>query len=560
MRRKAITHYYIYNSATRLCTLLIGSCLMLFSCMLPLSSCMLLLSSCSSDGPENIEPTMHTLEATDITHTSATLNGSISLQGKTAMPQVTFGYGTDALTLTANATVSNDGKAVATISGLSAGTSYQYRLQADNGHAIVYGNTMTFTTVANEKPTIGDASILSQSPTSAIIGFDIADDGGEKVTKCGGYVVEGDVTVLADKSIATAFNGEVKEGIDKPCQVIVSNLKQNTTYTVFPFAVNKMGESLGNAVTFTTSGNAITLANAGDLAKMIDSGTSLSGAITITGPLNGDDLAALRTLPLTGINMADAHIVSGGGSYDGSHYSENNVIGQQLFAGCSMLTEIKLPNDAVRMDNDAFKDCTALKSLTIPASMTKVLPSGGCTALSSIEVSAANASFKSIDGVLTDIDAKDLVWFPMGKNGTYTLPSTITTIGDYAFRDCNIAEVTLPDGLTTMGQGVFFGSKVERVTLSDKLKTVPMGTFQHCSRLKDVHLGASTEQLSSYVFDGCPLIDLYIAATTPPTCNSNTFTTSGSDFTKTCTLHVPKGRARFYAANNYWNVFVHITE
>lgn len=532
-----------------------------------LSLCLLssafLLASCSSDGPGNIEPVVRTLAATDITRTSAILNGSIELDGKTATPSLYFSLSTGdnaptSISLSSPLRGGAGGEAVeASASSLTPNTTYTYRLVADNGRVRLYGDAMTFTTLPNPPATVGDATVLNQGPMSAIIGFAIIDDGGETLTEVGCYVMEGEADNVADGAVK--FPATETATASRQYRVVVTGLKMNATYTCFPYAVTRAGESIGRSASLTTS-SAVTVERAGDFARLMDGATGTFDRLAIAGPLNGDDLRCLRGLAIKDINITDAHIVSGGEPYNGAYYTEDNIVGQQLFARCSSLTSISLPNDAVAIAQDAFADCTGLREITIPAAATEVTPSTGCTALANINVSPANSHYKSVDGVLTDDAVSRIVWFPMGKTGSYSLPATIASVGDYAFRGCAITDFTLPDGLTSLGQGAFAESRVESVTLPDKLRTVPTATFQHCAALTTVRLGSATELVSDYVFDGCPLTDLYIAASLPPVCNANAFTTTGADFTATCTLHVPKGRARYYKASKAWSRFKNITE
>lgn len=116
----------------------------------------------------------------------------------------------------------------------------------------------------------------------------------------------------------------------------------------------------------------------------------------------------------------------------------------------------------------------------------------------------------------------------------------------------------MPENLKEMGKNVFFKSEVEEVVLPDKLKTIPSATFQKCSRLKVVRLGKATEMLTAYVFDGCPLTDLYVTAKYPPVWSEEDFETSGEDIIKNCTLHVPKGSLRFYKSDRTWKQFYKI--
>ena len=139
----------------------------------------------------------------------------------------------------------------------------------------------------------------------------------------------------------------------------------------------------------------------------------------------------------------------------------------------------------------------------------------------------------------------------MAKQGDYTLPSTLSGIGDYAFKECSITRFIFPDSFSEIGQGALMNSLVEEVSLPAQLKLIPTGTFQGCTRLKVVRLGEKTELVSDYVFDDAPY---------PPVCNTNAFTTKGTPFLPTCVLHVPAGKKKLYQNNRSWSKFEHIVE
>lgn len=520
---------------------------------------LLILSSCGTDEPSNIEPTLRTLKATDITRTAATLQGSVSLQGSTSMPRLAFAYGLgNDMASTLAAADSANGSVSARLEGLKPGTTYQYQLIADNGRVTIHGNTMTFSTRPNLPPTIDSAAILSSSPVSAIVGFLIPDDGGEKLKDTGCYIVKGNASPIsslpADARKVPAYGKPTATG---EWRTVITGLSVNTTYTIFPYAATIVGETIGKGLTLNTS-NATVVTEGGDFALMMKGRTADS--VSVAGPLNGDDILCLKSLNPISIDMGGARIISGGGPYSETSYTEDDVVGSRFFTGCTRLSDIVLPSSANKISKDAFKDCTSLKEIFIPASATEVAPSAGCTSLATIKVSEANTRFKSVDGVLTDASVTNFVWFPMGKKGSYTMPATITSVGDYAFSQCSIANFTMGENVTSMGQSVFYDSGVENVTLPAKLQTVPTATFQHCAKLRTVSIGQGTELISSHVFDGCPLTDLYINATEPPACAANAFATTGTDFTKTCTLHVPAGSAKYYRASNAWKAFLHIVE
>lgn len=419
---------------------------------------------------------------------------------------------------------------------------------------------------------MGEVKVLSSSPMSVIVGYSIADDGGDEITESGCRVARQDGADMdggSEKQIIIMQTGSVSA--DGLFRLRIGNLQPNTTYVITAFARNRNGEAVGEPLSYTTS-SAVTLDKPGMLSVVIGDDIYKYTTITIAGPLNGDDLRTLRHMAglgidgsatdgrLADIDISGARIVAGGGTYDASRYSEDNVVGVGLFASCVNLKNINLPMDVVRIEKDAFLNCSSLRSIVIPASVNDIVPSAGCTSLENISVSEANTSFASRDGVLMSRDGKSILWFPMGKRGEYSLPATVTAIGAYAFRDCSIEKFVFPAGLAKIGECAFYNSKVKEVVLPSTLKLLPTGVFQKCASLKTVRLGDDVELLSDRVFDGCPLADLYISAPTPPVCSPNTFTTTGTDFTKTCRLHVPMGKKKFYRANSKWNVFDNIVE
>lgn len=524
---------------------------------------MIVFAACGEDNvPVNLEPRLSVSGATDITRTEATLRGTVVLRGNTDMPGLRFVYGEDAGETTQVEALADNGSVSSRITGLTPGTQYTFYLQAYNDRTTVNSGTMTFTTIPNDKPTIGELAILSHGPASAIISYTITDDGGEEITETGCYV-----TCVSDSEtykVVTTLPGN-----DGTYKVRIGELRQNTAYELKAFASNKEGETIGEALSFTT-GNAVTLTEPGMLRSLMGDNLYAYRSLSFAGPMNGDDLACLRNMAgidmdgsatqgqLAHIDMADVSIVAGGGSYAESRYTEDNVIGYGLFAGCSKLESIVMPDNVTVIERDALRDCASLTSLTIPASVEEVTPSSGCVALAEIQVSPANSHYRSDGGALFNADATALVWFPMGKEGDYTLPITVMSIDDYAFTGCKITSLTLPDELTDIGQSAFYGCELEEIHMPDKLRQIPVGVFQDCRRLSTVYLGTDTELVSDYAFDGCPLLHLYLSASYPPVCRPDAFGRSSDEIFSTCVLHVPSNRLAMYKQDSEWGQFKNI--
>lgn len=545
-------------------------------------SAWMLVVSCSSDKPTYLEPRLSTLAATDITRTEATLNGSVYIEGDAAMPQLYFKYGsTENMEHTIPATTPQSDNSVSTsLSGLTAGTTYYYRLEGSNGRTVTTSNMMSLTTQPNEKPSLGETKILSHGPMSVIVGYDITNNGGDAITETGCYYES-----ISDEAFDAS--GNTSSGNEQPShqaqkvalsnyqgnvgqqKLLLNNLQCNHTYRIWPYAISRMGEAIGSSTTYTTT-DAITLHEAGDLSSLLGDNPYEYTTLTLAGPMNGDDLCCLRKMmgrnldgsatpgKLSHIDMTDVKIVAGGGSYDASRYSQDHVVGQGLFANCNGLVQVSLPMDATVLEKDAFANCTSLSKIEIPVSIQNLQPSSNCTALQEIQVSGANSNYKSLDGVLFNADGTSIIWFPMGKRGTYTLPATISSIGNYAFRGCSIENFTLPDGMKEMGQGVFMESKIKEVKLPANLKRLPTSTFQGCTQLKVVRLGNQMESISGYAFDLCPLADIYVNAKFPPVCETNAFTTRGTSVFKTCIIHVPAGKVNVYKNAEGWKLFKNI--
>src|SRR4030042_1416823 len=94
------------------------------------------------------DPSVNTEAATDITCTSATLNGEITSMGNVTSVDVSFEWGLD--TGYGNETPAGNltapGSFSATITGLSSSTIYHFRAKATDGKRTYTGSDMTFTT------------------------------------------------------------------------------------------------------------------------------------------------------------------------------------------------------------------------------------------------------------------------------------------------------------------------------------------------------------------------------------------------------------------------------
>lgn len=540
--------------------------------------CVLGLASCSSDKPDNFEPQLQTLEAIDITRNEATMVGQCHTTGSTEMPQLWFCYGDDpsmsqktaVLTPADNNGGKPDGTVVYRLNQLTPSTTYYYKLQGGSGNVVLSGEQLSFTTQPNAKPTAGEVTVLGISPLSAIVSYSISETGGDPITESGCYLSRQDGGTMGDATtIKLVQTGDADD--NGMFRLRIGGLQPEVAYSIRPFAANKNGEDVGEAVSFVTTSTSI-INDAGQLTELVGDDKYRFTTLSIAGFLNGDDLRTLRDMAgcdnegkatagqLSDIDLSGAQIAEGGNAYAEGHFTQTNVVGKAMLASCEKLKRIVLPLQTTKIEADAFRNCSSLHTIEVPTLVESIETSAGCTALTEINVQAGNSHYSSKDGVLLSGDGKRILWFPMGKKGEYTLPSTVTTVGDYAFRNCRIETFHFADGLTSIGKYAFYNSSVKEVSLPSTVKQIPTGLFQKCADLTTVHLGKNTEMLGDYVFDGCPITNLYISAPTPPYCSNNTFASSGNNIFSTCRVHVPKNRRIYYRGDMIWAQFKRIVE
>ena len=203
----------------------------------------------------------------------------------------------------------------------------------------------------------------------------------------------------------------------------------------------------------------IKLDEAGTLPNKI--GNSRKYDITnlkLVGEINGTDLRMIREMAgrdhngdvtkgnLSVLDLSEAKIVEGGGSYCSDYYTSNDKIGDVAFSGCSGLTSFTLPAGITRIGSYAFHGCSGLTSLNLPAGITEIGWNAfyGCSGLTSLNLpvgitSIGNYAFSGCSG-LTSLN----------------LPAGITEIGQGAFQYCSgLTSITLPAGITEIGHGAF---------------------------------------------------------------------------------------------------------
>ena len=193
-----------------------------------------------------------------------------------------------------------------------------------------------------------------------------------------------------------------------------------------------------------------------------------------------------------------------------SIYIPNSVteIGFEAFYRCSSLIGVNIPNSVKIIGYQAFYGCTSLRQMHIPASVRSIGESAFeyCPSLTSMSVASDNPRYDSRDECNAIIETSDNTLFAGCCNTV--IPSTVATIGDYAFSGCStLPGIEIPVGVTAVGDYAFRSCTALRsVTLPDGLTSIGASAFFECTALNSVEIPSSVESIGGFAFEHCPAI------------------------------------------------------
>ncbi len=196
------------------------------------------------------KPNVVTLEATDVTGTTATLGGNVLSSGGADVLKRGLCYATTANPTTSNTNIacgSGVGEFSCSVMDLTPNTTYYVRAYATNTKGTAYAEQVSFTTQCTA-PTLGATTVSNIGVSSATIGGSITSTGGSTITERGiCYNTSGEPTIADDaiivESTSNSFTGKI------------TNLQENTTYYARAYAINDIGVAYGEEVSFTISTN-----------------------------------------------------------------------------------------------------------------------------------------------------------------------------------------------------------------------------------------------------------------------------------------------------------------
>lgn len=196
--------------------------------------------------------------------------------------------------------------------------------------------------------------------------------------------------------------------------------------------------------------------------------------------------------------------------------------GDLLAYALAKAVDVTIPEGVVSIGGtDVFVNCTTLKSVTFPSTLTQIGPGAflGCRGLTAVELPASvkkidKSAFSNCTGI-TAIEFPASVEF-IGDGAFHrctgltslNIPGTVKTIDNSAFENChNVTSLTLGEGIETIGSLAFANVPLTEVTIPNSVESLGGGAF-NAATLQAVHGRYASEDGRLLINEGVLLLAL----------------------------------------------------
>lgn len=249
-------------------------------------------------------------------------------------------------------------------------------------------------------------------------------------------------------------------------------------------------------------------------------------------------------------------------------------IGSYAFSGCNSLTSIKIPYSVIKIGSNAFSNCTGELILNSKAlglyggKFTKLIIGdnvtsideeafSNCTSLRSISVpysvtSIGRNAFIGCSGELA-INSTELGTY--GGNFTkLIIGDSITLINQSAFSGCSsLTSISIPNSVVSIGTSAFRSCVgLTDINIPDNVIEIKQTAFSGCSNLSSLTIGKSVKSIGKSAFARCTsLTELYCKPSNPPAIDSSIFGSTSP----TPQIYVPVESVNAYKTAEGWSTF-----
>lgn len=236
------------------------------------------------------------------------------------------------------------------------------------------------------------------------------------------------------------------------------------------------------------------------------------------------------------------------------------TIANNAFQFCKQLKKIYFPRNITTIPNFVCYNCDGGLEIDMPDTVTTIGNSAFYYAKGAlIKKMPSNLITIGNDALSGNTNAAVL---PSNRfinfNGITALPDTITTIGDYAFRNAaNLFLTKLPDSLTTLGQYAFSSTEIAITSIPSGVTVIPNYCFRYCPNITNITLHANITSINTGAFSDCSQLEsVTVLATTPPTLGGTVFYNNKS----TRKIYVPAASLEAYKSATNWSAYASYME
>lgn len=182
---------------------------------------------------------------------------------------------------------------------------------------------------------------------------------------------------------------------------------------------------------------------------------------------------------------------------------DTQEIDNNAFYGCAFLRSVALPASITKIGDEAFAHCISLNSVYIPP-MVEKLGKNPFVDLDSKVLKNQSAAFVVDAKILYNAERSRLISC-LTDATMIIVPKTVTTIGSLAFsRRSKLKKVQLPEGLERIGRDAFSDcNALEEITIPASVKTIDPYAFASCDGLKKVSFLGIPEHIARTTFSDC---------------------------------------------------------